>query len=1322
MKDHIADAAVPSEAEYFAFPLTPAQSAMLPSRLDEITDARYNGSFRMALTGKVDAALIERAFRLMTQRHEALRAIFIERDGQVEQVVLPESNATLVKTDLRRLPDAKRGEEADAICLREAQAGFDLRSSPPVRIGLLQLQEQSSILTVTIHQIVCDGWSIGIIMEELAALYSALAKGELPSLAPLAFQFGDYVIWQRDNESQAEHQSQLEYWTRKLEQFPGASVAPDFAPASVSAKSDIVSVLLPRTLSDELYRCAREQQTTFFVLTLSACMVLLSKYANSTDLALRTPLANRGRVEFEDIIGQFTNQVILRSGVPGSLSFTELLSRVREDLWEALANQRVPFQTVMDHVLPSGASADTIFPINFICQREYGRNSPFQFDLNGATMKTLPSKSQGALFDLNFFLVEREAGWRLSVEYKTDLYRKETAESLLGHFQEVLWHIARNPGLKLDEVVLSDTLALNERIKPNAQPSMTNVSEFDPDLSPAAAQALPASFAQERFWTLLQMDPTNPVFNIPAAVEVKGPLSIPRLEKSFQVLIERHETLRTSFSEIDGKLMQVVHPDAPFTLHQVSVEHFPESQRPAQLKQVMTEEIEKPFNLSLQPLFRVLVCRVAQDNHILLITIHHSLSDAWSVKVLQREIWEAYNCLRDHDNFRFPPLAIQYADFSVWQREQASSESMQQQLDYWLQTLSGNLPTLNFPTDHPPAYPQQSRGGIETLLLPEALSQSLKQFAQASDTTLFVLTLSCYAMVLSRASEATDLIIGSPTVNRRIETEPLIGPFAGPVALRFAITPEMTVSDLVSAAKQITFGALDNADLPFELILERLRLRSVAGRNPLFQFYFFCQPAFLQSHTDSELTITPVPSMSLATPFEMQLAVVERTEGIRVEIEYNATLFDRSTILEWLDYYQTILTETVSHPDSVLSDLPAPPRSASTATSTGLSIDASADRDDSGVHVEPSDAIEVALAQLWQRMLKLPSVSVNSTFFSLGGHSLMMMSLLKEVNKVFGTNLEVTALFQAPTIEKLARVIRGVSNHAEWSSLVPLNPNGTKKPFFLVHSYMLYGRLPAALGEDQPFYGLKQPPLSRYTTPEWVDHMLQDHIKHIRLVQPTGPYQIAGWCFAGLMAYEIARRLEESGSEVSVLLLLDSWCPYKPQESAAHKPSQEVAPESIETSEPPERASQSHLISALHTGRFHWDRMMYTPRGGRLKYAHMILRELFWNFYNRRTREVKGMIYRFFCRYRIPQPGPLRDITVVTYEWIRNYKPKPYRGDIILVRSEGVPVPSEADPTCGWGRMTTGEVRSIFAPGDRRTMFLAPHLSVLADKIRALLS
>jgi len=1312
VRANVSEIVSPPGEDYFAFPLSLQQAAMWPRDLPCSSDPRLNGAFRMSLAGKVDAALLERSFREIAQRHEIFRATFRIVDAEVQQVIFPSSDLTLDTLDLRAFHGDERASKLDEMCLREAQRGFDLTKGTPIRARLLRVEDEHFILTLTIYQIICDGWSIGLLMEELAEIYSAFAKGQPSPLPRIDFQYGDYVLWQRESSLHADAQSQLEYWKKKLAGCRQIRVTPDVATTPVISHSDIVSQLLPRDLTDRLRNLSQAQNATFFVATMAACMVLLNRWTGEKDIALRTPLAGRSRVEFEGIIGQFVNHVVIRCEVSGDLTITDLVARVRESVWEALANQDAPFEQVVQEIAGPNSSSDGLFGVNFVCQREYGRNGPFQFEFDGIRMTTLPSKSQGALYDLNFFLVEREVGWRLSLEYKTGFYSQSTAENLLRHFQEILQEIVADPERRLSELSLPME-ALERRMELNLDSSEPADTLNEEGLASMEMQAMPCSFAQERFWTLSQVDPSDTTFHIPLTMRLMGKLSVPLLEKSFKLLINRHETLRTSFSEMNGELMQVISDDYTFMLETMTLEGVVDEERTSSLSAVVQEEVARPFDLSSLPLFRALLCRIASQEHVLIITIHHILADAWSVQVFQRELWTAYESLQLGKEFSFAPLALQYGDFSVWQREMVDSEAMAGHLDFWLKALSGDLPVLNFPTDHAPSYQRTSQGAVETLLLSDDLSRSLKQFAQSSDVTLFVVTLACFALLLARASDAQDIIVGSPVVNRKIETEPLIGPFAGPVALRLNLSDDPTLRDFILTARDTTLEALGHAELPFEVLLERLKVWPTAGRSPLFQFYFFCQPAFFQSRELPELTITPFPSMSVGTPFEMQLGVIERAEGMRAELEYNSTLFERTTGEEWLQYYQTLLMTLVSTPDLRVSELPQPPRvgprvssaqrvtpgsgpvpaGCSIANNTTYINDSNQQATPMGGASLPPTEEERKLTKIWSEILGIDSIDRNDNFFDLGGHSLLLIRLFSRINKEFQSALPITTIFDTRTLSGLAKLL---IERARISSLVPVQRSGSKPPLFMVHSYLLYHALSSTLGHDQPFYGLRELPEDENSS---IEEMAVRYIADMRSVQRHGPYCIAGWCAAGPLAVEIARRLILAGEEVALLVLFDSWLPgYAKSVEAAENKS-------------PARALTSKFVS--YKARLHGLSL-------RERFQH------FWKILRRTSKEARDEIYikhwssllGLSKRLNISLPQFMHNTTFQTYAAIRKFRLDASQLRITLIRASESQQITGASVSCGWERIAKLGVDVLWVPGDHETMFQGSNLEITAKLVK----
>jgi non-ribosomal peptide synthetase component F len=349
---------------------------------------------------------------------------------------------------------------------------------------------------------------------------------------------------------------------------------------------------------------------------------------------------------------------------------------------------------------------------------------------------------------------------------------------------------------------------------------------------------------------------------------------------------------------------------------------------------------------------------------------------------------------------------------------------------------------------------------METALLPDDLTINLKALSKSENVTMFVLTLACFGILLNRFTGQSDIVIGSPVANRGTETEPLIGPFAGPFALRLNLSGNPTFREVLARVREATYDALTHTELPFEVLLESLKVRSVHGRNPLFQFYFFYQTAFLQPRQLKQLTVTPMPTFSVGTPFEIQLGFVERSEGLRAQVEYNPNLFDASTIQQTIHYYETVLRALIANPNQRIEELPSPAKKVSPAPANPVS--ATQER------VAPRDNLETTLAQIWQEILDQPRISVRDDFFELGGHSLLAAKLLTRIEHGFGKELPLASLLDASTIEKQARLIRG----EKADSLNPSAVRSGQVPLFYLGGDPTFRPLSQKLSELHEFHSL----------------------------------------------------------------------------------------------------------------------------------------------------------------------------------------------------------------------------------------------------------
>jgi non-ribosomal peptide synthetase component F/thioesterase domain-containing protein/acyl carrier protein len=924
----------PGADEAYALPVSLGQKRFLA--LDRIFPGNpaYNVAVRFRLSGLLNAEILERAFNEIVRRHETLRTSFGTLDGNPVQLISPHLKLCIPVTDLRTLSEPDAAAESNRRAVLEAQQRFDLKRAPLIRAGLLRLGEEEHVLLVTAHHAVCDGWSIGLITDELGALYTAYSKGEESPLPEFSLQYADFAVWQAQWLAGHSLDPGRTYWLERLKNLASFDLRTDHPrPVAQTFDGNIVSSVLSRSLTDALTEFGNRHNSTLFVTALAALKTLLSRYSGQTDIAVGTQVAGRDRVELEGLIGLFINTLVLRTDVSGDPIFTQLLGRVGETVLEALAHQEFPFELLLDQIPPKGdPRSGRLFRVNFILQRDFVR--PLQ--CAGLNLTAIPSKCQGALYDLNFFMVERADGWRASCEYNTGLFDEATAIRMLEDFQAVLEGIVENSDRPLSAFPLRGKTggAAFEvaRLKPNpendpsprpgltATPAQPN-AESQPSGS-VEVYAFPATLAQRRFWMLDQLSPGTSALNMPAGLLVEGALDVSLLERSLDAMMARHEALRTGFEIVAGVLSQVIASNLTLALEIHDLQTEPKEERERKTQQLFVEAVRKPFNLSQRPLFRVCLIRQEPERHVLLFIFHHIISDGWSGGVFVREFWKLYQAFKESRPSPLAPVPLQYADFAVWQQQWLQSQDFHEDLAFWQARLHGRLPVLNIPTDRPSRVGPAPAGGIESIVWPRTLTERLKQFCQRESVTMFMLCLAAFKTLLHRYCGQEEILIGSPTANRTPETEGLMGLFSHPLCLRTDLSGSPTFRQLLERVREVTADALAHKDVPFEKVVDGMAVHRTLGRSPLFQFYFAYQVAFMQSLELPGLKLTPLRPVSPGANFELHLAIIELREGVRAQLEFNAELFDDATARRMLGHYQTLLEAAVSDPESYLWQLP----------------------------------------------------------------------------------------------------------------------------------------------------------------------------------------------------------------------------------------------------------------------------------------------------------------------------------------------------------------------------------------------------------------
>ena len=452
----------------------------------------------------------------------------------------------------------------------------------------------------------------------------------------------------------------------------------------------------------------------------------------------------------------------------------------------------------------------------------------------------------------------------------------------------------------------------------NEQPMTENQFEASDDVF-----VFPASFGQRRLWFLDQFEPNSPYYNIPAAVRLSGSLDVAALERTFNEIIHRHEALRTTFTTQEGEPMQVIWPRLVLSLPVTDLSGLPAAEREAEALRLATEEARQSFNLSKGPLLRVRLLRLAETEHIVLLTMHHIISDGWSIGVFMSEIASIYSAFAAGKPSPLPELTIQYADYAEWQRTWLQGEVLERQIAYWKQQLAGQPALLELPTDRPRPAVYTSNGATCSLRLSRSLSDDLNSLSRKQGVTLFITLLTAFQTLLYRYTGQDDISVGTPIANRtRAEVEGLIGLFINTLVLRSDLSGDPTFGEALQRVREVALQAYAHQDLPFEMLVEALQPERDMSHTPLFQVMFILQNAGARVQELPGLTMQMMDIDSGTATFDLTISVGEGPDGLDVSAEFNTDLFNTSTIERLLRHYERLLQGIVVNPDEHISRLP----------------------------------------------------------------------------------------------------------------------------------------------------------------------------------------------------------------------------------------------------------------------------------------------------------------------------------------------------------------------------------------------------------------
>ncbi len=434
---------------------------------------------------------------------------------------------------------------------------------------------------------------------------------------------------------------------------------------------------------------------------------------------------------------------------------------------------------------------------------------------------------------------------------------------------------------------------------------------------------LPLSFAQHRLWFLDQLEPGSPLYHIPAAVRLEGRLNVAALLRSFEEIKRRHESLRTHFVVIDGEPVQVTSSDAAWQIEEIDWSDLPEPARQAQLRSLGRTMALEPFDLSFAPPLRACLVKSSADEHILFLTMHHIISDGWSMGVLIRELAVLYEAFSEGKPSPLPELPIQYADFAVWQHNWLQGDNLAAHLSYWKQQLGGNLPVLDLATDFP-APPQPTyKGARRSLTLPASLTKAIRALSVQEGVTLYMTLLAAFQTLLYKYTGQIDVVVGTPIAGRnRTEIEGLVGLFVNTLVMRTDLSGNPTFKELLARAQDVALGAYLHQELPFEELVKEFQVERHLNRNPLFQVMLILQNVPALALELSNLRLSLLETESETAKFDLTLTIEDRADNLVAELEYNVDLFTATTAERMLNHFQVLLAGVVADPSQRLSALP----------------------------------------------------------------------------------------------------------------------------------------------------------------------------------------------------------------------------------------------------------------------------------------------------------------------------------------------------------------------------------------------------------------
>ena len=1333
-KNHASRHVIPRQAHRKPAPLSYNQQGLwLLNQLNQ-GETIYHTPTAARLTGTLDVPALQKALQTIVARHDALRAIFKIEEGTPVQLV-SDAPLDLPLIDLAHWSEPEREAEALRILHDECRRPFNLSQGPLIRVVLVRMREQEHILLVTMHHIVTDGWSIGILHRELSALYTAFIKGEPSPLSDLPIQYTDYALWQRERLDNQADESQLDYWKEQFATLPPVLELPSDHPrptlqAYQAFRREQQTISLSRQLTQDVKRLCQTENVTLFMTLLAAYQILLHRYTGAEDIVVGTAIAGRQLPELESLIGVFINTLAVRTPIAGDVTCRELLGRVKQVALKAFEHQDVPFERLVKELHHERTLAhNPLFQVMFLLQSE--EILPLQ--MPGVTVEHFHVDNDLTDYDLTLDVVEQDDQIVCHFKSNADLFTSETITRMMSHFQTLLEGMVANPKEKISELPLVGEAECHKLLVEWNQ----TAREFPENV------CLPQLFEQQ----------------------------VARTPNATAVIFEDQQL---TYAELNARANKLAHylrtlGAGPDSLVGISIERSLELAIGV-LGILKAGAAYVPFD----PTFpKDRVAFMFEDTNVPVLLTSRRLAGGLPAhgativcldsdwKEIARESEENLGAIATPDNLVY----VIYTSGSTGRPKGVRSNhrgltnivcSLQREPGVTADDTVLSVTTLSFDIFSQDLLLPLITGGRLVIVSSEVAADGnlLRAALEKTKATVLQATPTSWRMLLEagwRGHDRLKIFCGAESLTRELadqlldrsrELWNLYGPTEssiwttvckvergdGPIAIGRPVAntqvylldknlkpvPIGVSGELHVASIGMARGYLNRPELTSEKFIPNPFSNDPNSRlyktGDLARYRIDGNLDCLGRIDDQvkvrgfRIELGEIESVLRQYPVARQCVVIARedTPGDRRLVAYvvpaEAGSIDAKRVRAFL---QKQLPEYML-PSAVveIEELPLTPTMKINRRALPPPLyDAQAHEG----YVAPRTALEEKLAAIWAEVLKVERVSINDNFFELGGHSLLAVRLFAKIADAFGRQLPLATLFQASTIEQLATILGEEESTAPQSSLVAIEPNGSKRPLFCIHAaggnvVELHELARHLSSEDRPIYAFQSVGLDGRQEPLTdIRDMATRYIDEMRLVQPHGPYLLCGRSFGGTVAFEMACQLQDAGEKVGLLAVLDT------SPLGYFKLRSGISPR-VYSRRRFLKKMKGHLnnlagLSIREKRKYVIAKLQYAPD----KAKHQIWKRVV------RLFEILGQ----------PLPARLKIIQQLNFLAAYNYTPRVYNGRVSLFSATG-DLTAVNDLREGW-RTLAREVEIHEIAGNHINIIKEPHVGELADKLNGCL-